>query len=107
MGIVNLRGRIMAVVDSKRLLGIGTHDATDKVLVMVAQVGEHLVGFTVDEVVQVARIADDAVEPVGDLVAPEEAQRLEGVLKLDGQLVLLLNAERLLDTETLGGFANG
>jgi hypothetical protein len=29
------------------------------------------------------------------------------VLKLDGQLVLLLNAERLLDTETLGGFANG
>jgi chemotaxis signal transduction protein len=61
----------------------------------------------VDEVVQVARIADDAVEPVGDLVAPEEAQRLEGVLKLDGQLVLLLNAERLLDTETLGGFANG
>jgi purine-binding chemotaxis protein CheW len=107
MGIVNLRGRIMAVVDSKRLLGIGTHDATDKVLVMVAQIGEHLVGFTVDEVVQVARIADDAVEPVGDLVAPEEAQRLEGVLKLDGQLVLLLNAERLLDTETLGGFANG
>lgn len=107
MGIVNLRGRIMAVVDFKQLLGIGKHKATDKVLVMVAQIGEHLVGFTVDEVVQVARITASAVEPVGDLVSADEAQRLEGVLKLDGQLVLLLNAERLLDTETLGGFARG
>lgn len=100
LGIVNLRGRIMAVVDTKRLLGIGATPA-DKVLVMVAQLGEHLVGFTVDAVEQVTRIAPDMVEPVGDLVASEEARRLEGVLKLDGKLVLLLDAARLLDEETV------
>ncbi len=100
LGIVNLRGRIMAVVDSKRLLGIGETKG-EQVLVMVAQVGEHLVGFTVDEVLQVTRIAANDVEPVGDLVAPDEARRLEGVLKLDGKLVLLLDANRLLDEETL------
>jgi purine-binding chemotaxis protein CheW len=100
LGIVNLRGRIMAVVDTKRLLGIG-ETSTDKVLVMVTQIGEHLVGFTVDEVEQVTRVASDAIEPVSDLVSPEEARRLEGILKLDGKLVLLLDANRLLDEETL------
>jgi purine-binding chemotaxis protein CheW len=101
LGIVNLRGRIMAVVDSKRLLSIGETPIADRVLVMVAQIGEYLVGFTVDEVVQVTRIAAEAIEPVGELVAPDEARRLEGVLKLDGKLVLLLDADRLLDEETL------
>lgn len=100
LGIVNLRGRIMAVVDTKRLLGIGETPA-DKVLVMVAQIGEHLVGFTVDEVEQVTRITEDMIEPVNDLVSPEEARRLEGVLKLGGKLVLLLDANRLLDEETI------
>ncbi len=103
MGIVNLRGRIMAVVDSKRLLGIGETKG-EKVLVMVAQVQEHLVGFTVDEVEQVTRISAEDVEPVGELVAAEDAQRLEGILKLDGKLVLLLDADRLLDEETLEKF---
>ncbi|GBC99748.1 Chemotaxis protein CheW [bacterium HR17] len=100
LGIVNLRGRIMAVVDTKRLLGIGATPA-DKALVMVTQLGEHLVGFTVDAVEQVARITPDMVEPIGDLVTPEEARRLEGVLKLDGRLVLLLDATRLIDEETV------
>jgi purine-binding chemotaxis protein CheW len=100
MGIVNLRGGIMAVVDTKRLLGIG-ETSSDKVLVMVAQIGEHLVGFTVDEVEQVTRVASDSIEPVSDLVSPEEARRLEGILKLDGKLVLLLDANRLLDEETI------
>ncbi len=100
LGIVNLRGRIMAVVDSKRLLSIGETKG-EQVLVMVAQVGEHLVGFTVDEVLQVTRIAANDVEPVGDLVAPDEARRLEGVLKLDGKLGRLLDANRLRDEETL------
>ncbi|MFN4180080.1 MAG: chemotaxis protein CheW [Armatimonadota bacterium] len=100
LGIVNLRGRIMAVVDTKQLLGIGETPA-DKVLVMVAQIGEHLVGFTVDEVEQVTRITADMIEPVSDLVSPEEARRLEGVLKLNEKLVLLLDADRLLDEETI------
>jgi len=100
LGIVNLRGRIMAVVDTKRLLGIG-ETSTDKVLVMVAQIDEHLVGFTVDEVEQVARIASDAVEPVSNLISSEEARKIEGVLRLGGKLVLLLDANRLLDEETL------
>jgi purine-binding chemotaxis protein CheW len=100
LGIVNLRGRIMAVVDTKRLLGIG-ETSTDKVLVMVAQIDEHLVGFTVDEVEQVARIASDAVEPVSNLISSEETRKIEGVLRLGGKLVLLLDANRLLDEETL------
>jgi purine-binding chemotaxis protein CheW len=100
LGIVNLRGRIMAVVDTKRLLGIG-ETSTDKVLVMVAQIDEHLVGFTVDEVEQVARIASDAVEPVSNLISSEKARKIEGVLRLGGKLVLLLDANRLLDEETL------
>jgi chemotaxis signal transduction protein len=100
MGIVNLRGGIMAVVDTKRLLGIG-ETSSDKVLVMVAQIDEHLVGFTVDEVEQVARIASDAVEPVSNLISSEEARKIEGVLRLGGKLVLLLDANRLLDEETL------
>lgn len=90
----------MAVVDTKRLLGIG-ETSSDKVLVMVAQIGEHLVGFTVDEVEQVTRVASDSIEPVSDLVSSEEARRLEGILKLDGKLVLLLDANRLLDEETI------
>ncbi|MCC6037168.1 MAG: chemotaxis protein CheW [Armatimonadetes bacterium] len=100
LGIVNLRGRIMAVVDTKRLLGIG-ETSTDKVLVMVAQIDERLVGFTVDEVEQVARIASDAVEPVSNLISSEETRKIEGVLRLGGKLVLLLDANRLLDEETL------
>lgn len=101
-GVINLRGKVITVVDMRRRLGrdASARDKRDRILVV--EVGGRLIGVIVDEVAEVLRLSGDRVEPAPSMVAGVDNQYVVGVGKLDEDLLILIDIERVLTDEQLG-----
>lgn len=110
LGIINLRGKIVSVVDLAERLGLGQARVDRSSRILVVDLDGFTVGFLVDAATEVLKLAPEAIEP-----APEELKLssdddyLEGVGKLDGRLVIILDLSHLLsdaEASTLASTAN-
>lgn len=98
-GVINLRGHIVTVVHLAKRFGVGT-DADEYAHIIVMDQGEEVVGLLVNAVVEVKKINEEQVEqlPVSD---SEAIEALEGIAKIEDQLVILLDLDKLLDKDRL------
>ena len=94
-GIINLRGRIIPVVDLRARLGLATSDMTKATRIVVAEAAGTRVGLIVDGVSEVLLVPGDAIEPTNELMAGVDAASLRGIAKLDERLIILLALEGL------------
>jgi purine-binding chemotaxis protein CheW len=96
-GVMNLRGRILPVLELRTRLG---HPPLEhpgpKARVVVADVHGRAIGLLVDAVAQVLKVPSDRVVPPPDDARTVEADYLTGVAELDGRLIILLDLERML-----------
>lgn len=95
IGIINLRGQIIPVMDIRVRFNMATKVYTDRTCIVVIDIDDMPIGLIVDSVSEVLSIADD------DIVAPPEFTRernryVEGIGKVGGDVKLLLNAKRLI-----------
>src|SRR5262249_17323906 len=91
-GVINLRGRIIPVVDLKRKLSLGEVDGAQRqARVVVVKVRERLVGLLVDGASQVLKIPVSRIEPAPEEVVEIDANYLRGVAKLDERLIILVD----------------
>jgi purine-binding chemotaxis protein CheW len=93
-GVINLRGRIIPVVDLKRRFGISS-EAEDTKIVIV-ELAERTVGVIVDEVKEVITIDAETIEPAPSGVASASTEYIDSVAKLDGRLLVILELSQLL-----------
>ena len=105
LGIINLRGKIISVMDLAARLGLGTASVDRASRILVVDLDEFTVGFLVDAATEVLKLPDESIDS-----APEELKNtihddyLEGIGKLDDRLVIILNLSNLLsdgDAEAL------
>ncbi len=105
LGIINLRGKIISVIDLAGRLGLGTANIDRVSRILVVDLDDFTVGFLVDAATEVLKLPDESID-----AAPEELKNsihddyLEGVGKLDDRLVIILNLHHLLtdrDAEAL------
>ncbi len=100
LGIFNMRGKVVPVVDITQRLGVERNDEiTDETKVIVVQVNNVLVGFVVDAVSEVQRIAKDIIVPPPALMENVNTKYVEGLAKLEERLIILLDLPKLLDLE--------
>jgi purine-binding chemotaxis protein CheW len=66
---------------------------------MVVRSEDGPVSLLVDEIGDVLEVGADSYEPPPDNMPAEQREMIEGVYKLDGRLLLVLNAERVLQTQ--------
>jgi purine-binding chemotaxis protein CheW len=98
-GVINLRGRILPVLDLRRRLGLG-EVATDRASrIVVVRVKERLLGLLVDGASQVLKIPVSQVEPAPEEVVQKGGDYIRGVAKLEDRLIILVDLERLLAHE--------
>jgi len=95
-GVINLRGKIIPVVDLRTRFSLPVTTATDTQRIIVIECGPKRIGMLVDGVSQVIKVSAGMVEEV-----PEEAQAVEGnyvkgVGKLDNRLIIILDLNRSL-----------
>jgi purine-binding chemotaxis protein CheW len=103
LGVLNLRGRVVPVVDLRRALGLAPIERTSTSRVVVAQEGR-LVGLLADEVSQVATVGRAAVETLDPTVVDQADEYARGIVRVEGQIVVWLDLARLL-AAPVGGSA--
>lgn len=101
-GVINLRGKVIPVVDLRRRLGQPAAEATRATRIVVVDIGVHTVGMIVDAVSEVLRVPAGAVEPPSSLVTTVDSEYLRGIAKLDDRLIILLDLEKVLTRSEQG-----
>lgn len=100
-GVINLRGKVIPVIDMRKRFGMTTspHDSQTRIEVMDLQ--GQIVGFVVDAVSEVLRIKESTVEPPPPVVAGIGSEYMRGVGKLEDRLLILLDLDKLLSQTEL------
>jgi len=96
-GIINLRGKIIPIIDLKKRFGIGFSQINSETRSIVVEVNNQTVGVIVDEVNEVLRLAEDNIEPPPEVIGGITAEYLTGVGKLGERLLILLDVEKIFN----------
>jgi purine-binding chemotaxis protein CheW len=94
-GVINLRGRIIPVMDLSSRFGMHRAEATKSTRIIVAGTAGMRVGLVVDAVTEVLMLSEEAVEPTPDVVGGRDSAYIRGIAKLTDQLVILLDLNAL------------
>ena len=90
-GVINLRGRIIPVVDLRDRFGMAAGALTKASRIVVCEAAGTRVGLVVDGVSEVLMVPNDAVEPTPEVASGEDHAYLRGIAKLGERLVILLD----------------
>lgn len=95
-GVVNLRGRIIPVIDLRKRLAIENKEHDNRTRIIVVDIQGNIVGFIVDEVNEVLRISKDIIESPPELVSQVDSDFITSVAKLEDRIIILLDLDNLL-----------
>ncbi|MCZ6680349.1 MAG: chemotaxis protein CheW [Candidatus Poribacteria bacterium] len=95
-GIINLRGEVIPVIDLRKRVGIEQSEFQKSTRIIVVELDEQQVGFIVDVVSQVLRIATDTVEPPPEMVMGTGSEYIKGVARVADKLLMFLDLKRVL-----------
>jgi purine-binding chemotaxis protein CheW len=98
-GVINLRGRIIPVVDLRERFGMQPAEPTKETRIVVAESAATRVGLIVDSVSEVLLVPSEAVEPTPEVAAGADAEYLRGIANLGDRLVMLLELAGLFGVE--------
>jgi purine-binding chemotaxis protein CheW len=103
LGMINLRGKIIPVIDLRqrlRINGGGRSENDRRSRILIVEMFTHVTGFIVDSVSEVMKVADAEIEPTPHLVASSiNAEYIQGVIKLPNRLIMLLDFTRILNPQ--------
>ncbi|MDD3598878.1 MAG: chemotaxis protein CheW [Bacillota bacterium] len=99
VGVINLRGRVIPVVDLRTRFGMPGAEHTKSTRIVVVQMGEEPIGMIVDAVSQVLRIPTKVIEPPSPVLTSLDSRYLLGIAKLEDELVILLDLDYVLSKD--------
>lgn len=100
-GVINLRGRIVPVLDLRTRMGMEATEPGESSRIIVVDVRGSTLGFIVDEVHEVLQIDPAVVDPTPSLATGPDSSFILGVAKLPDSLLILLDLDRIISGETL------
>jgi purine-binding chemotaxis protein CheW len=95
-GVINLRGKIIPVMDLRKRFGSAGLQPDKKNRILVVELENRLLGLIVSSASEVLKIPPSEIEPPGTVFAEGESSYVTGVGKLKGRLIILLDIARLL-----------
>ncbi len=100
-GLINLRSNVIPVVDLRSLFGLPENELDSDSRIMVMQVGPRIIGIIVDGVDEVLRISSKDIAPPPATVSGLGNEYLEGLVRLEDQLLILLDIDKVLGGDSL------
>lgn len=94
-GVINLRGKIIPVMDLRTKFGMPGAERTEANRIIVVEVHKKVIGFIVDRVHEVLRISSEVVDPAPAMVCSIDSEFIAGVGKLQDRLIILLDIAKL------------
>ncbi len=96
MGIINLRGNVVTVIDTRHRFGLPTADITDQTRIVIIEADNHVVGILVDAVAEVVYLRQSEIETAPNVGNDESAKFIQGVCNKNDQLLILVELDKLL-----------
>jgi purine-binding chemotaxis protein CheW len=100
-GVINLRGRILPVLNLRKRLKMPVSDITRKSRIIVTEINHKEIGLLVDAVLQVIKVPSELIDNAPEEVLDIDSDYITGVCRLTKGLVILLDLERLLRREQI------
>ncbi len=99
LGIINLRGNVVTVIDTRRRFGLSDAEVSDHTRIVVIEVAGQVLGILVDSVAEVVYLRQSEVETAPNVGNEESAKFIQGVCNKNGELIILVEFEKLLTEE--------
>jgi purine-binding chemotaxis protein CheW len=97
-GVINLRGRVIPIVDIRKKFHLKIKEATKETRIIVVNIINKTIGLIVDSVSEVLRINSSTIQPPPPLIAGLDSDYIKGVGKLDERLIILLDIDKIFTT---------
>ena len=100
-GLINLRGKIIPVIDVRLRFKQDPFEYTDRTCIIVINVNQLVVGLIVEKIAEVVEIQEENILPAPSIGKADKSQNkyVYGIGKVGDQIKLLLNPDRLLNDE--------
>jgi purine-binding chemotaxis protein CheW len=96
-GVINLRGKVVPVIDLRKRLNIPTIEADKATRIIIIELEKRITGFVVDSVSKVITVPAGSVQGAPDMImSGVEGEYITGVSRIDDRLVILLDFSKIL-----------
>jgi purine-binding chemotaxis protein CheW len=99
LGIINLRGNVVTVIDTRLRFGLPSSDISDSTRIVIIEPDDQVVGILVDSVAEVVYLRSSEIDSAPNVGTEESAKFIQGVSNRDGELLILVDLNKLLNDE--------
>lgn len=101
-GVINLRGAVLPIMDLAVRLGFPPTEAMGRHVIIVAQVGNQVIGLLVDAVSDILTVTDAEILPPPDVASDMAKRFVCGLLATEGRMISLLSVENVMPERERG-----
>jgi purine-binding chemotaxis protein CheW len=106
LGIINLRGNVVTVLDTRKRFALQSFEITDATRIVIIEVDNQVIGILVDRVSEVMRLNSEEIETAPNVGNDESSRYIQGVASRNGNLLILVDINKLLTDEEWQEMAN-
>ncbi len=99
LGIINLRGNVVTVIDTRIRLGLSTAEVSESTRIVIIETAKHVVGILVDCVAEVVDVNGSEIESAPNVGSDESSNYIQGVVSQEKELLILVDLNKLLTDE--------
>ncbi|GLX77599.1 chemotaxis protein CheW [Thalassotalea insulae] len=99
LGIINLRGNVVTVIDTRSRFGLESSEVTDNTRIVIIEAEKQVIGILVDSVAEVVYLKASEIDVAPNVGNDESAKFIQGVSNRDGELLILVDLNKLLSDE--------
>ncbi len=96
LGIINLRGNVVTVIDTRHRFGLEPGEVTENTRVVIIEADNHVIGILVDSVAEVVYLRESEMETAPNVGNDESAKFIQGVCHKNDELLILIELDKLL-----------
>lgn len=96
LGIINLRGNVVTVLDTRMRFGLPQHETDDASRIVIIESNSNVLGILVDSVAEVVYLRASQIESAPNVGNDDSSKYIQGVYSSEGNLLILVNVNRLL-----------
>ena len=105
LGVVNLRGAVVPIVDLAARLGLPPLKPEPRHVILVTQIADQIVGFFVTAVSDILSVSPSQIQPMPDMSGAETSDYIEGMIVVEDATISILNAAATAPAIALSGAA--
>lgn len=99
LGIINLRGNVVTVIDTRSRFGLEAAEVTDNTRIVIIEAEKQVIGILVDSVAEVVYLKASEIDVAPNVGNDESAKFIQGVSNRDGELLILVDLNKLLSDD--------